>query len=44
MREDLYTVYYAGSGNEEIVGDKEIEIPGMEQHDRMWLRLKKGNY
>lgn len=31
MKEDLYTAYYAASENEEIVGDKEIEIPGMEQ-------------
>ena len=30
MKEDLYTAYYAVSENEEIVGDKEIEIPGME--------------
>lgn len=32
VREDLYTAYYAVSEDEEIVGDKEIEIPGMEQH------------
>ena len=31
MKEDLYTAYYAVSENEEIVGNKEIEIPGMEQ-------------
>ena len=30
IKEDLYTAYYAVSENEEIVGDKEIEIPGME--------------
>ena len=30
VREDLYTAYYAVSEDEEIVGDKEIEIPGME--------------
>lgn len=30
MREDLYTVYYAVSEKEEIVADREIEIPGME--------------
>ena len=30
IKEDLYTVYYAVSEDEEIVGDKEIEIPGME--------------
>ena len=33
VKEDLYTAYYAVSENEEIVGDKEIEIPGMEQHE-----------
>ena len=31
MEEDLYTAYYAVSEDEEIVGDKEIEIPGMEE-------------
>ena len=31
VKEDLYTVYYAVSEREEIVGDKEIEIPGMEE-------------
>ena len=31
IKEDLYTAYYAVSENEEIVGDKEIEIPGMEE-------------
>jgi hypothetical protein len=31
VREDLYTAYYAVSEDEEIVGDKEIEIPGMEE-------------
>ena len=30
VREDLYTAYYAVSEDEEIVGDKEIEILGME--------------
>ena len=30
MREDLYTAYYAMSGNEEIVADRDVEIPGME--------------
>ena len=30
VKEELYTAYYAVSENEEIVGDKEIEIPGME--------------
>lgn len=31
MKEDLYTAYYTVSEDEEIVGDKEIEIPGMEK-------------
>ena len=31
MKEDLYTAYYAVSEDEEIVGDKEIEIPGIEE-------------
>lgn len=31
MKEDLYTAYYAVSEDEEIVGNKEIEIAGMEQ-------------
>ena len=31
VREDLYTAYYTVSEDEEIVGDKEIEIPGMEK-------------
>ena len=30
MKEDLYTAYYVVSENEEIVADREIEIPGME--------------
>lgn len=36
----MFTVYYAVSGNEEIVGDKEIEIPGMEQHEDV-VEVKK---
>ena len=32
MQEDLYTAYYAVSENEEIVADREIEIPGMEEN------------
>ena len=32
MKEDLYTVYYAVSGNEEIVADRDVEIPGMEEN------------
>ena len=31
VKEDLYTAYYAVSGNEEIVANREIEIPGMEK-------------
>ena len=31
IKEDLYTAYYAVSGNEEIVADREIEIPRMEE-------------
>ena len=31
MKEDLYKAYYAVSGNEEIVADREIEIPRMEE-------------
>ena len=30
IKEDLYTAYYAVSGNDEIVANREIEIPGME--------------
>ena len=32
VREDLYTAYYAMSGNEEIVADRDVEIPGMEEN------------
>ncbi len=42
VREDLYTAYYAVSEDEEIVGDKEIEIPGMEQHEDVVEVKKKG--
>ena len=31
IKEDLYTAYYAVSGNEEIVADRDVEIPGMEK-------------
>ena len=31
VKEDLYTAYYAVSENEEIVADREIEIPRMEE-------------
>jgi len=30
VKEDLYTAYYAVSGKEEIVADRDVEIPGME--------------
>ena len=30
IKEDLYTAYYAVSENEEIVADRDVEIPGME--------------
>lgn len=32
IKEDLYTVYYAVSGKEEIVADRDVEIPGMEDN------------
>ena len=31
IKEDLYTAYYAVSGNEEIVADRDVEIPGMDE-------------
>ena len=31
IKEDLYTVYYAVSGKAEIVADRDVEIPGMEE-------------
>ena len=31
VKEDLYTAYYAVSENEEIVADRDVEIPGMEK-------------
>ena len=31
IKEDLYTAYYAVSGNEEIVVDRDVEIPGMDE-------------
>ena len=42
VKEDLYTAYYAVSENEEIVDDREIEIPGMEQHEDVAEVEKKG--
>ena len=31
IKEDLYTAYYAVSGKEEIVADRDVQIPGMEK-------------
>ena len=31
IKEDLYMAYYAVSGKEEIVADRDVEIPGMEE-------------
>jgi hypothetical protein len=31
VKEDLYTAYYAVTGKEEIVADRDVEIPGMEE-------------
>lgn len=31
IKEDLYTAYYAVSENEEIVADRDVEIPGIEE-------------
>ena len=31
VKEDLYTAYYAVSENEEIVADRDVEIPGIEE-------------
>lgn len=31
IKEDLYTAYYAVTGREEIVADRDVEIPGMEE-------------
>ncbi len=32
IKEDLYTAYYAVSEKEEIVADRDVEIPGMEEN------------
>ena len=32
IKEDLYTAYYAVSGKEEIVADRDVEIPRMEEN------------
>ena len=37
IKEDLYTAYYAVSGKEEIVADREVEIPGMEEDTEVEL-------
>ena len=31
VKEDLYTAYYVVSGKEEIVADRDVEIPGMDE-------------
>ena len=40
IKEDLYTAYYAVSGKEEIVDDRDVEIPGMEE-DMLVERTEK---
>ena len=40
IKEDLYTVYYAVTGKEEIVADRDVEIPGMEE-DMLVERTEK---
>ena len=40
VKEDLYTAYYAVSENEEIVADRDVEIPGMED-DMLVERTEK---
>ena len=37
IKEDLYTVYYAVSGKEEIVANRDVEIPGMEEDTEVEL-------
>ena len=32
IKEDLYTAYYAVTGKEEIVADRDVEMPGMEKN------------
>ena len=32
IKEDLYTAYYAVTGKEEIVADRDVEVPGMEEN------------
>ena len=40
IKEDLYTAYYAVSGKEKIVADRDVEIPGMEE-DMLVERTEK---
>jgi len=40
IKEDLYTAYYAVTGKEEIVADRDVEIPGMED-DMLVERTEK---
>ena len=37
IKEDLYTAYYAVSGKEEIIADRDVEIPGMEDDTEVEL-------
>ena len=37
IKEDLYTAYYAVTGKEEIVADRDVEIPGMEEDTEVEL-------
>ena len=36
IKEDLYTAYYAVTGKEEIVADRDVEIPGMEEQANLY--------
>ena len=36
IKEDLYTAYYAVSEKEEIVADRDVEIPGMEEQANLY--------
>ena len=40
IKEDLYTAYYAVSGKEKIVADRDVDIPGMEE-DMLVERTEK---
>ena len=35
VKEDLYTAYYSVSENEEIVADRDVEIPGMDEENEV---------